>query len=88
MKKILTLFCCMGLVLTLTACDDEYFDKNEKISKYCDLVVIEDDPHSDYKILYDKNTKVMYCLYCRIEYENGITPIYNADGTLKLYEEE
>ena len=88
MKKILTLFCCMGLVLTLTACDDEYYDKNEKISKYCDLVVIEDDGVSDYEILYDKNTKVMYCLYNNTNHSNGITPIYNADGTLKLYEEE
>ena len=86
MKKILTLFCCMGLVLTLTACDND--SKTETFSKYCDLVVIEDDPHSDYKILYDKNTKVMYCLFCRLDHENGITPIYNADGTLKLYEEE
>ena len=86
MKKILTLFCCMGLVLTLTACDND--SKTETLSKYCDLVVIEGDLRSDYKILYDKNTKVMYCLYCRTEHENGITPIYNADGTLKLYKEE
>ena len=76
----------MGLVLTFTACDND--SKTETLSKYCDLVVIEGDYYSDYDILYDKNTKVMYCLYRKNKCNNGITPIYNADGTLKLYEEE
>ena len=34
-------------------------------------------------IICDKNTKVMYLVT-----SNGVTPIYNADGTLKLYVEE
>ncbi len=37
-------------------------------------------------ILVDKNTKVMYYwISCS---SGGITPIYNEDGTLKLYEEK
>lgn len=35
-------------------------------------------------VYYDKNTKVMYYAACYY----GITPIYNADGTLKLYEDD
>jgi len=51
-------------------------------SKYMDLVAI---PSSDIgaTIRYDKNTKVMY-----YECQNGITPIYNSDGTVKLYDGE
>lgn len=47
-----------------------------------DLVTI---PSSDIgvTIRYDKNTKVMY-----YECQNGITPIYNSDGTVKLYDGE
>ena len=37
-------------------------------------------------ILVDKNTNVMY-FWCMSK-DGGITPIYNADGSLKLYEED
>ena len=37
--------------------------------------------------MYDKNTGVMYlCKYGQSS--SFMTPIYNADGTLKLYEEK
>lgn len=39
------------------------------------------------EVLYDKNTKVMYFVK-RSGYQFGITPIYNSDGTVKLYDEE
>ena len=52
------------------------------VSEYCDLVKIESGVSET--IYYDRNTKVMYCL---INEYSGITPIYNADGTLKLYKE-
>lgn len=35
-----------------------------------------------YGVYVDKNTGVLY-----YRFQSGITPIYNADGTLKLYEE-
>ena len=38
------------------------------------------------RVAYDKNTKVLY-LMTKGNNDSGITPIYNADGTLKLYEE-
>lgn len=40
-----------------------------------------------YALYYDKSTKVMY-MFVKHGYGAGLTPMYNADGTLKLYEEE
>lgn len=38
-----------------------------------------------YYILYANDTKVIYLYYSR-GYQSGITPLYNADGTLQIYE--
>lgn len=38
-------------------------------------------------LFYDKSTKVMY-LFIKHGYGAGLTPLYNADGTLKLYDGE
>ena len=40
-----------------------------------------------YALYYDKDTKVMY-MFVKHGYGAGLTPLYNADGTLKLYEQE
>lgn len=39
----------------------------------------------NYYILYANDTKVMY-LYYSCGYNSGITPLYNADGSLQVYE--
>ena len=42
---------------------------------------------NQFKIVYANDTKVMY--YIDINpHGSGITPLYNADGTLQIYEEE
>ncbi len=50
--------------------------------------VADSDPWSDFHttyVVYDKDTKVMY--YILNGYRRcGITPIYRADGTIKMYE--
>ena len=38
-------------------------------------------------IVYAKDTRVMYYVF-RASYGSGITPLYNADGTLQIYEGE
>lgn len=38
-------------------------------------------------LYYDKDTKVMY-MFVKHVYGAGFTPLYNADGTLKLYKGE
>lgn len=37
-----------------------------------------------YGVYYDLETKVMYI----ISYHGGMSPMYNADGSLKLYQED
>lgn len=55
-------------------------------NEYFDLVVIYEDSSST-EIAYDKNTGVMYYIKSN-SHAYGITPIYNADGRIKLYEGE
>lgn len=40
----------------------------------------------DYYIVYANDTKVMYFIIGD-GYTSGITPLYNADGTLQIYDE-
>ena len=49
------------------------------------LVEVDSDEgrYTNFNIYYDRDTKVMYIL----EYHGGVTPMFNPDGTLKLYEE-
>ncbi len=85
-KKLLVLILVSILLLPLASCS---FQHNAKV----------DNPSEDTKILvfvgkqdkmsyyYDKDTKVMYVLYADYSVGVGLTPLYNPDGTLKLYEE-
>lgn len=56
-------------------------------NEYIDLETLYKDKTHDTEVLYDKNTKVMYFIKSD-GYRFGITPIYNSDGTVKLYEGE
>ena len=40
-----------------------------------------------YQIVYANDTKVKYLIFDSGMYRFGITPLYNADGTLQIYEE-
>lgn len=42
---------------------------------------------SGYRIVYANDTKVKYLIINRSQYMSGITPLYNANGTLQIYEE-
>lgn len=48
-----------------------------------DDMLIEIESHFSYVIAYDKDTKVMYFRGCSAEAD--LCPLYNADGSLKLY---
>lgn len=80
MKKLLIVVLCLVCLLGLTACKKE---KGNTVfsSKYVDLEVVEE---WDYfrKVLVDKDTGVLY-IYYKDNYGQTLTPIYNADGTLK-----
>lgn len=87
-KKILAAVLGLTLCFGMTGCaKGDIEPKNSDIgNKYIDLATIyKGDANTE--VLYDKNTKVMYFLK-RSGYQFGITPIYNSDGTVKLYDGE
>lgn len=79
----------LGLI-TLTGCcsgHDVEPTQSSAANKYIDLVVIYENLSQQTEVMYDKNTGVMY-FHRDSRYDSFMTPIYNADGTLKLYEEK
>lgn len=88
MKKI-ALIMVLGLI-TLTGCcsgHDTEPAQSYIANKYIDLTTVYEDASHGTEVMYDKNTGVMY-LYKYGQPSSFMTPIYNADGTLKLYEEK
>ena len=88
-KKILVIGLILIMTFGLTACDNSsnVININQVItspdSKLADFEVVDNNFYDC--ILVDKNTNVMYYwITCN---SGGITPIYNEDGSLKLYEE-
>lgn len=88
-KKILAVVLGLTLCLGMTGCTKGDIEPDSSIlgNKYIDLVTIYKDNGCNTEVAYDKNTKVMYFLK-RGSYQFGITPIYNSDGTVKLYDGE
>ncbi len=87
-KKIICLGLVIVMLVSLTSCSSNVVNIESVIeSPNTDLINFEIIDNNFYEtILVDKNTKVMYCwITCNA---GGITPIYNADGSLKLYEGE
>lgn len=92
MKKIIIIFVTIILLITLCACGRTYEEAENNTGKLCGdyfTIIKEWGNPSAYGysyIVYANDTKVMYY----IEYGNGrmITPLYNADGTLQIYEGE
>lgn len=73
----------VAMAVSISGCEtardeygNEYYDDN--------FVELKRDPY--YRIVYDKNTKVKYYIFKRGARESGITPLYNADGSLQIYE--
>ena len=88
-KKILAVALGLALCFGMTGCTkgDIEPENSDLGNKYIDLVTIYKDDGHNTEVLYDKNTKVMYFVRWG-DYQFGITPIYNSDGTVKLYDGE
>lgn len=89
-KKILGIGLILIIAFGLIACGNgsNVININEVItspdSKLVDFEIVDNNFYGC--ILVDKNTNVMYYwITCE---SGGITPIYNEDGSLKLYEEQ
>ena len=88
-KKCIVIALGFTLCFGMTGCGkgDIEPENSSLANKYIDLVTIYKDNNCNTEVLYDKNTKVMYFVK-HTDYQFGITPIYNSDGTVKLYDEE
>lgn len=91
-KKISLVFVLCLMVIMLCGCSTSY--ENAAAPAYKDLggyfsVLKEwDDSYmGKCKILYADDSHVMY-FYFDGNYTSGLTPLYNADGTLQIYEGE
>lgn len=90
---------CLALVLCLVAtmlcsCSSSYEEaKTSDMYAFSDgyfTVIKEWDGGVNFpleQIIYANDTGVMYYVYA-YGYRGGITPLYNADGTLQIYEGE
>ena len=85
MKKLLGLLLGLLLLLSLSGCSEHNATVENPSGDINTLVYIGSQDNRFY-YYYDKDTKVMYVVYARGN-KGGITPLYNEDGTLKLYEE-
>ena len=93
MKKLIlvlatALVCGMmfvGCKTTVTKDVDNAYYQNA----FNQFVVVEERRNGDYgtlSIVYDKDTKVMYYMFTSA-YRCGVTPIYDSDGGVKIYDE-
>lgn len=90
MRKIIAFSVVLVLMFSLSGCGTSRMsniDANLKKthSKYFDVAVIEDLGGGSF-IVMDKNTSVLY-LFIHGYQASAMTPIYNSDGTVMLYQD-
>ena len=90
MRKIIAFGVVLVLMFSLCGCGTSRIsdiDANLKKthSEYFDVEVIEDLGGGSF-IIVDKNTDVLY-LFVHGYQSSAMTPIYNSDGTVMLYQE-
>ena len=93
-KKLIALFVICVLMLLLVGCsnptsyEEAITEKEDIFNGYFTLVK---EWHSEsgacYRIIYANDTGVMYFTIASTS-KGGITPLYNADGTLQIYDGE
>lgn len=94
-KRILSVALAVVMVVCLVGCGTTYQEATGQTESnasddfgngYFTEITSWSDINYDYKIVYANDTKVKYICVdgCR---SFGITPLYNADGTLQIYEE-
>lgn len=80
MKKILSVVACVGILLA--GCGAGYVQKKNETFY---TVVYEN--YGCYQIVYDNHTRVMYHISDGVNNSGTLTPLYNVDGTLRVWEE-
>jgi hypothetical protein len=91
-KKLFTVLLICVMVLTFVGCGTTYQEaaatSNEKdyANGYFTVLTEWSDAFAQYRIVYANDTKVKYFVTNDSQYNSGITPLYNADGTLQIYD--
>lgn len=93
-KRILSIVLVAMLVFSLVGCGISYQEATNKTQTALDYgngyftVLTEwSEFGRTYKIVYANDTKVKYFIVDR-QYGIGITPLYDSDGTLQIYDEK
>ena len=94
MKKFYLVLIIILMATMLCSCSSSYEKANTNPDNYFSngyfTIIKSWDGGINYPtehIIYANDTKVMYYVF-RGNYAGGITPLYNADGTLQIYEGE
>lgn len=93
MRKIFLVIILSGmLILSCVGCGTTYQEatntsnSSDSFAKGYFTVITEWGGTPTYRIVYANDTKVKYFVFFD-GYRGGISPLYNADGTLQIYEE-
>ena len=87
MRKIIAILC---VCLLLTGCGTRYAEREDDSDfgdGYFTLIQSWGILGDNWYIVYANDTKVKYLIKCA-SYQYAITPLYNSDGSLQIYEEE
>ena len=88
-RRMLAMIISLVMCVSLSACSCGESDSDVQSSKFETFIVVENGTLGDvYQyIMYDPDTMVMYS-YLDGRVGGGLTVMYNADGTLKIYSPE
>lgn len=92
-KQLLTVALAVAMVVCLFGCGTTYqeatgqAESNTRDDFGNGYFTVITEWGNGYYIVYANDTKVKYLIMERTQYLSGITPLYNADGTLQIYEE-
>lgn len=86
-KKIFAAIACLALSLALIGCTPSTVVESEVVEETRSMFV-EVEFNGVYKVVYDRETKVMYIMSDGLKNAGNFTMLVNADGSPKLYEGE
>lgn len=95
MKKLKNIIVCSAIAALLVGCGTPYNENNSYRKELDGGYFVEINrfdahiggEHGVFLIVYAKDTKVKYLMIESV-YNISITPLYNTDGTLQIYEED
>lgn len=84
--KVVPIIVCIVMLISIPIIFIVSYSNKKENKKEDEIgVFVEIESHLSYEIVYDKDTRVIYAK--SNSGTNTFCPLYNADGTLKLYKE-